>query len=129
MQGSQRDHLAAFSRSNCPRTWEESGPRRLWIGLCARDTGSRSMTLPWPSIAVDSRGLIHMIFYWSRYSTCYCVHLEYATNPEGAWTNSTVLNVPDTMVGRAGLALDSQGNAIIGIAKSIEAGGVATLTN
>jgi len=82
-----------------------------------------------PAIAVDSRGLIHMIFYWSRYSTCYCVHLEYATNPEGAWTNSTVLNVPDTMVGRAGLALDSQGNAIIGIAKSIEAGGVAILTN
>ncbi len=81
------------------------------------------------AIAVDSRGLVHMIFYWSRDYTCYCVHLEYATNPEGAWTNSTVLNVPDTMIGRAGLALDSQGNAIIGIARSLAAGGVAIVTN
>jgi hypothetical protein len=82
-----------------------------------------------PAIAVDSRGLVHLIFYWSRDYTCYCVHLEYATNSEGAWTNSTVLNVPDTMVGQAGLALDSQGNAIIGVSRSIEAGGVAIVTN
>jgi hypothetical protein len=81
-----------------------------------------------PTIAVDSSGLIHMIFYWSRDYTCNCVHLEYATNPDGVWTNSTVLNVPDTMVGRDGLALDSHGNAIIGISRSIEAGGVAIVT-
>jgi hypothetical protein len=84
-----------------------------------------------PSIAVDSHGVAHIAFLWSRGAPdleC-CYHLEYATDAGGVWTNSTLLAVPYDQVRHCAIALDSQGHVFIGVARLSAAGGVAVVTN